>query len=112
MFLTAKEVAERLGVKTKTVLKMINAGTLPAVRMSSKLIRIDSKDFDEFISKNKKIRRRTKMKYKIATALSGISLLTLWIVAGAEQPSLGCGIIVMAALGGLLASLKLSMPEK
>lgn len=54
MFLTAKEVAERLGVKTKTVLKMINAGTLPAVRMSSKLIRIDSKDFDEFISKNKK----------------------------------------------------------
>ncbi len=47
------------------------------------------------------------MKHKIATALSGISLLTLWIAAGAEQPGLGCGIVVMAALGGLLASLKL-----
>lgn len=44
------EVAEKLGVSTRTVLKMAADGRLAAVRLSSRAIRFKSEDVEALIS--------------------------------------------------------------
>jgi len=40
-FLTAKQLAERLGVKPRTVQEWLRAGLIPATRLTPKVIRYD-----------------------------------------------------------------------
>lgn len=52
MYLTIKEVASTLRVSTVTVNRYINSGAIPAVKVGSTR-RIDSVDFDKFLSESK-----------------------------------------------------------
>jgi excisionase family DNA binding protein len=48
--LTAREVAERLGVSVETILRWHRRGDLPGVRLSSNVLRFDVDDVDAFIA--------------------------------------------------------------
>jgi excisionase family DNA binding protein len=47
-FVTPAEAASVLRVSTDTVLRLISAGTLPAIRVSPRLIRIPAPAFDAY----------------------------------------------------------------
>lgn len=53
MLLTTRETANRLSVITKTIYRRIAAGSLPAIRLSEKDLRIDEVDLKQFIEKMK-----------------------------------------------------------
>ena len=72
-FLTPAEAARELRVSTDTVLRLISAGTLPAVRVSPRIIRIPRPAFEFFRAGRKPTRRR------VVTRLV------------ASEPSLGAG---------------------
>jgi excisionase family DNA binding protein len=49
--LTARQVAERLGVSVRTLYRLVERGVLPqAVRYSRKLVRWKSADIDRYIA--------------------------------------------------------------
>lgn len=51
-FMTVKEVASYLKTSTKTIQRLVLSGKLPAIRLG-KQFRIDRKDLEEFIEKQK-----------------------------------------------------------
>ena len=53
MLLSPKQAAERLGVCTKTIYRRIEDGSLPGIRLSAKILRIDEQDLQEYIAKLK-----------------------------------------------------------
>jgi excisionase family DNA binding protein len=57
-FLTPAEAAEQLRVSPDTILRLIAAGELAAVRVSPRLIRIPVPAFDAFKAGRKPVRRR------------------------------------------------------
>lgn len=57
-YLTPAEAAEELRVSTDTVLRLISAGTLPAIRVSPRVIRIPVPAFRSFLEGVKPRRRR------------------------------------------------------
>ena len=57
-FLTPAEAAADLRVSTDTVLRLISAGTLPAIRVSPRVIRIPVPAFSTFQEGRKPQRRR------------------------------------------------------
>jgi excisionase family DNA binding protein len=72
-FLTPAEAAADLRVSTDTVLRLISAGTLPAIRVSSRVIRIPVPAFEAFQA------GRTPTHRRVVTRRS------------ASEPSLGVG---------------------
>jgi excisionase family DNA binding protein len=48
--LTAREVAERLGLSTETVLRWVRQGKLPALRLPSGTIRFQQNDLDGWLA--------------------------------------------------------------
>ena len=50
MFLTVFEIADLLKVKQQTVRNWIDAGSLPAVRIGSRRVRVRGSDLDRFIA--------------------------------------------------------------
>jgi excisionase family DNA binding protein len=48
--LTAREVAELLGVSAETVLRWVRAGTLPAIRLPSGAIRFQEATLDDWLT--------------------------------------------------------------
>lgn len=50
--LTTTEVAKRLGVTRKTVLRMVRRGDLTAVRISPKDFRVAETELDRFLAEN------------------------------------------------------------
>jgi excisionase family DNA binding protein len=48
--LSPAQVATRLGLSTKAVRRLANAGTLPAVRLSERVIRFEPEDVEAFIA--------------------------------------------------------------
>jgi excisionase family DNA binding protein len=57
-FLTPAEAATILRVSTDTVLRLISAGTLPAIRVSPRLIRIPTPAFEAYQAGRTPNRRR------------------------------------------------------
>lgn len=57
-FLTPAEAASVLRVSTDTVLRLISAGTLPAIRVSPRLIRIPGPAFEAYQAGRAPSRRR------------------------------------------------------
>jgi excisionase family DNA binding protein len=57
-FLTPAEAATVLRVSTDTVLRLISAGTLPAIRVSPRLIRIPAPAFEAYQAGRTPKRRR------------------------------------------------------
>jgi excisionase family DNA binding protein len=57
-FVTPAEAAEALRVSTDTVLRLISAGTLPAIRVSPRLIRIPAPAFENYQAGSTPTRRR------------------------------------------------------
>jgi excisionase family DNA binding protein len=55
--LTARELAERLGVSTETVLRWARRGRLPAVYLSSRAIRFREADIDAWLEQRATPRR-------------------------------------------------------
>ena len=53
MLLTLDQVAEILQVKRTTVLKRINDGTLTAVRLGKKTIRVEETELKRFVNEKK-----------------------------------------------------------
>lgn len=47
-FLSPADVARELDISTATVLRMIHAGSLPAIRVSERIYRIPSASFDMY----------------------------------------------------------------
>lgn len=54
MYLTVKEVAERLRVSHDAITRLINRGRLPASRLSGKTLRISEADLDAFMDAAKR----------------------------------------------------------
>jgi excisionase family DNA binding protein len=52
VFLSVQEVAKRLNVNPRTVNRMINAGELPAYKVSG-VFRVDEQDLQEYLQKNR-----------------------------------------------------------
>ncbi len=48
-FLTVKQIAEKLQVKTFTVLEWIRSGELPAYRIGKREYRVKVKDFEQYL---------------------------------------------------------------
>ena len=48
--LTARDVAELLGLSTETVLRWVRSGKLPAIRLPSGAIRFDADELDEWLA--------------------------------------------------------------
>lgn len=48
-FLTAREVAEMLGLSTETVLRRWRAGEIPGYRLSSNVLRFRSSDMEAWL---------------------------------------------------------------
>lgn len=59
-FYTTEEVAEMLKIKPESVRRYVRYGKLRAVKLGGKFIRIDHKDFEEFIEKLKTKLRKGK----------------------------------------------------
>jgi excisionase family DNA binding protein len=57
-FMTPAEAAKELRVSTDTVLRLISAGTLPAIRVTSRIIRIPTPAFEAFQAGKSPSRRR------------------------------------------------------
>jgi excisionase family DNA binding protein len=72
-FLTPAEAATVLRVSTDTVLRLISAGTLPAIRVSPRLIRIPTPAFEAYQA------GRTPKRRRVVTR------------PAASEPSLGAG---------------------
>ena len=53
MYLSPSQAAKQLGVCKKTIYRRIADGSLPAVRLAAKTIRIDEKELDAFVDKLK-----------------------------------------------------------
>jgi excisionase family DNA binding protein len=53
MYLSIKQVAEKLNVCTKTIQRRIADGSIPVSRLSAKFIRIDEKDLEAFMCAKK-----------------------------------------------------------
>jgi excisionase family DNA binding protein len=49
-YLTPREIATQLGVSTKTVHRLVDAGQLRALRVGPRLLRVRPEDFAEFVS--------------------------------------------------------------
>lgn len=47
-FLSPRDVAQELGISSATVLRMIHAGTLPAILVSERIYRIPSASFEMY----------------------------------------------------------------
>jgi excisionase family DNA binding protein len=58
-YLTIRQVAERLQVSTKTISRRIDDGSLPAIRLGDKTIRIDEAELQKYID----TRRTTSAKH-------------------------------------------------
>jgi excisionase family DNA binding protein len=56
--LTVDEVAERLGVASRTVWRWIDDGTLPAYRLGARLVRVREEDVETFPQRVDTTRRR------------------------------------------------------
>ncbi len=54
MYLSVKQVSERIGVSTRTIFRRIEAGEIPIVRLGTRIIRINESDLDEYIEKNRR----------------------------------------------------------
>jgi excisionase family DNA binding protein len=52
-FLTVKEIADRLKVKTFTILEWIRKGDLPAYRVGGRSYRIRKEDYEEWLKKRR-----------------------------------------------------------
>jgi excisionase family DNA binding protein len=72
-YLTPAEAAADLRVSTDTVLRLISAGTLPAIRVSPRIIRIPRPAFERFREGRQPKRRRVVTR------------------PTAEEPALGAG---------------------
>jgi len=72
-FVTPAEVATALRVSTNTVLRLISDGTLPAIRVSPRLIRIPAPAFEAYQA------GRTPSRRRVVTR------------AASTEPSLGVG---------------------
>ncbi len=57
-YLTPAEAAEELRVSSDTILRLINSGELPAIRVSARVIRIPKPAFEFFREGRKPTRRR------------------------------------------------------
>jgi excisionase family DNA binding protein len=57
--LTAREVAEYLGVSSETILRWTRRGELPAVRLPSGAIRYRPEELDDWLSKRATTERET-----------------------------------------------------
>jgi len=57
-YLTPAEAADELRVSTDTVLRLIESGELPALRVSARVIRIPRPAFEVFQSGRAPVRRR------------------------------------------------------
>jgi excisionase family DNA binding protein len=57
-FLTPAEAAAELRVSSDTILRLINSGLLPAIRVSPRVIRIPKPAFESFRSGHKPTRRQ------------------------------------------------------
>jgi excisionase family DNA binding protein len=57
-FLTPAEAAAELRVSSDTILRLINSGELPAIRISQRIIRIPRPAFEFFRSGRKPTRRK------------------------------------------------------
>lgn len=53
MLLTMSQAAERLQVSKKTISRRIGDGTLPAIRLGARTIRIDEKELDRYIDERR-----------------------------------------------------------
>jgi excisionase family DNA binding protein len=51
--LTIRETAERLTISEKTVRRLIDAGVLPAVRVSAGAIRVEQAELDEWLQERR-----------------------------------------------------------
>ncbi len=47
-FLSPADIAQELDISTATVLRMVHAGSLPAIRVSERIYRIPSASFDMY----------------------------------------------------------------
>ena len=61
-FYTAEEIARLLRISTETVRRYVRTGKLKAVKLGGKFIRIDHKDFEDFIEKLKTKPQKSKEK--------------------------------------------------
>lgn len=50
MFYSPAEVARELGISPTTVLRLIHAGRLPAIRVSERIYRIPSASYEKYMS--------------------------------------------------------------
>jgi len=84
--LTGREVADRLGLSTKTVLRWAQTGELPAIRLSNRAIRFREDELDEWL-------RARATPYRAAPTVGGaartgrLHSLVPTVVDTEEQPS-------------------------
>lgn len=54
-YLTIRQVAERLQVSTKTISRRIEDGSLSAIRLGSKTIRIEESELKRYVDENRRV---------------------------------------------------------
>lgn len=52
MYLTVKQAAERLNVSTKTIFRRIKDGSISAIRLGEKTIRIEDAELQRYANSN------------------------------------------------------------
>ena len=66
--LTAREVAERLGVSVETVLRWHRRGDLPGVRLSSNVLRFEELELDLYLAGRSSGRGKARLRALTPTA--------------------------------------------